>query len=244
MASLNFRYLNTGDPNGCDWVPPECDVSIRPGWFWHPHEQPKTVDTLLDIYYKSVGRNCVLLLNIPPNRTGLLHETDVKALHDFKRALDSLFSQNLASQAHVSASSTRGAKATSVESSPFRPNQILSDDMDSYWVPEEGLTIGAIQLNMGSNVTFNVVKLQEAVHMGQRVQRYHVDVWQAGAWKTVVMGTTIGYKRLNRILNIQTHLVRVIIDEARGAPLISSFGLYLDTRSKPSCLSNYTNCLS
>ncbi|KAG0460638.1 hypothetical protein HPP92_020935 [Vanilla planifolia] len=94
-ASLE-SYLNTGDPRGTDWVPPECDVSIRPGWFWHESEKPKPLRQLLDIYYKSVGRNCVLLLNVPPNSSGLVSDADVERLKEFRRAIDKIFEKDLA----------------------------------------------------------------------------------------------------------------------------------------------------
>lgn len=220
------EYLNEGDPNGSDWVPPECDVSIRPGWFWKESQQPKTVNKLLDIYYKSVGRNCVMLLNAPPNQTGLLHGTDVANLRDFRSVIDRIFATNLASKARVSASSTRGGDISS-----FRPDQVLNDDLEAYWASEEGLTTPFLTLDLGSNKTFNVVKLQEAVHLGQRVQLYHVDVMQDGRWKTVSVGTTIGYKKLDRFEKVHSQLVRIYIDGARGTPLISAVGLYLDTWS-------------
>ena len=85
--------------------------------------------------------------------------------------------------------------------------------------------------------------IQEAVHMGQRVQQYHVDVWVQESWQTVAVGTTIGYKKLDRILKVQTPRVRVVVDEARATPLIAAVGLYLDTRSNFGCNSNVTNCL-
>ncbi|KAJ6417765.1 hypothetical protein OIU84_001194 [Salix udensis] len=90
------NYLNAGDPKGTDWLPAECDVSIRKGWFWHKSESPKRLSTLLDIYYKSVGRNCVLLFNVPPNSTGLISENDVQRLREFRAAIDTIFSTNLA----------------------------------------------------------------------------------------------------------------------------------------------------
>lgn len=242
ILGLITRYLNAGDENGCDWVPPECDVSIRPGWFWHPSEKPRTVENLLEIYYKSVGRNCVLLLNTPPNTTGLLHETDVFTLREFKSALDSIFATNLAMKSNVTASSTRGEGSVGL-SSCFKPDQVLDEDLDLYWAPNVGLTTGYLQLDLFSNTTFNVVMIQEAVHMGQRVQQYHVDVWVQESWQTVVVGTTVGYKKLDRILKVQTPRVRVVIDEARATPLIAAVGLYLDTRSNFGCNSNVTNCL-
>ena len=81
----------------CVWYPAECDVSIRPGWFWHPEQdtQVKTLDKLLSIYDRSVGRNAVLLLNVPPTTQGLLHETDVARLKAFGEALRKTFGTNL-----------------------------------------------------------------------------------------------------------------------------------------------------
>lgn len=238
---LRIRYLNVGDEYGVDWVPPECDVSIRPGWFWHENQQPRSVQSLLDIYYTSSGRNCVLLLNAPPNRTGLLHETDVAVLKEFRAALDSIFSKNLAGHAHVTASSTRG------KSTPFfQPSQILSKNLDLYWAPVEGVTTGYLTLDLGSTLSFNVVKIQEAVHMGQRVRKYHIDVKeQGGTWKTVATGTTIGYKKLDQITKVQSQFVRIVIDEARAEPLIAAVGLYLDNVSNigGNCNSNHTLCL-
>ena len=228
-----------GDPYGQDWVPPECDVSIRPGWFWHENQQPKTVDSLVDIYFKSIGRNCVMLLNAPPNQTGLLQETDVAMLREFRSTIDHIFSKDMASKSQVSASSTRGGEA-----SPFRTEQVLNDDLEEYWAPEEGVTAAYLTLDLGSNKTFNVIKLQEAVHLGQRVRGYHVDVMKDGEWEVVTMGTTIGYKKLDRFKQVQSQLVRIYIDDARASPLIASVGLYLDTRSGLGCDMNVTNCVS
>lgn len=186
------------------------------------------MDTLVDIYFKSVGRNCVLLLNAPPNEAGLLQETDVAMLREFKATIDHIFATNLACTARVSASSTRGG-----ETSPFRPEHVLTDDLELYWAPQEGLTSGYLTLDLGSSqATFNVIMLQEAVHMGQRVRRYHVDVMQGGDWETAVVGTTVGYKKLDRFnKQMQSQFVRIYVDDARGTPLVAAVGLFLDSRS-------------
>ena len=96
--SPGYKFLNTGQADGKDWLVGECDVSIRPGWFYHPAEdgKVKSLEQLLDIYYKSVGRNAVLLLNLPPDRRGLIHENDMQRLKEFKATLDETFKTNLA----------------------------------------------------------------------------------------------------------------------------------------------------
>ena len=104
------NLLNTGSENGTAWVPAEVDVSIRPGWFYHAEQDSlvKTPQKLFDIYLTSVGRGGTLLLNIPPDRRGLIHEKDIEALTGFRKLLDEEFKTNLAEGAKVKAGSYRG----------------------------------------------------------------------------------------------------------------------------------------
>ena len=78
------------------WYPSEVDVSIRPGWFWHEKENDKvkSLKHLTDIYFQSVGYNSVLLLNIPPDRRGLIHEADVARLREFAAYRRQAFANN------------------------------------------------------------------------------------------------------------------------------------------------------
>lgn len=218
-------YSEEGDQNGVDWVPAECDVSIRPGWFWHSNQEPKSVNTLLEIFYESVGRNCVLLLNVPPNTTGLISEEDIEVLIGFNEALDSIFSVNLAANATVTAESTRGIK--------YAAENILDNDLATYWAPESGNCTGYLEIDLGSSVAFNVIRLQEATSMGQRVIAYHVEYLKDGEWIAVCRGTTIGHKKLDWIETIEAQVLRVYIDAAKVEPLIASFGLHLDSVTNP-----------
>ncbi len=96
-----------GQRGAARWIPAECDVSIRPGWFFHEKEngRVRSVDDLFDLYLKSVGRGCNLLLNVPPDRRGLLHETDVAALAGFHDRVRRTFATDLARGSRVAASS-------------------------------------------------------------------------------------------------------------------------------------------
>lgn len=98
IGAADQKYLNVGDPNGHDWVPPECDVSIRPGWFYHASQdsQVKPVEKLLDIWHASVGRGANLLLNVPPDRRGLIHENDAASLMALRHSLDKMYRKNWA----------------------------------------------------------------------------------------------------------------------------------------------------
>ena len=91
-ASYTDAYLAAGPR----YLPPECDVSIRQGWFWHPDEwrTVKSLEHLLGIYYRSVGRGANLLLNVPPNRDGLIDEADRVRLLELAGELQRRFRQS------------------------------------------------------------------------------------------------------------------------------------------------------
>ncbi len=222
IGKADPAYLNTGDPDGNQWIPGECDVSIRPGWFYHPSEdeQVKTPQQLLDIYYKSVGRNGTLLLNLPPDRRGLIHENDVAALKAFRSILDESFASNLASGKKASANHYRA------KNPKFAPENMLDNDNKTYWAAGEGKETAMLDIDLGSKTTFDRIMLQEPVKFGQRVASFTVDAWQDGHWKTIAQGTTIGYKRLLRIPTVETNKVRVQITQSKGVPALSGFGLF------------------
>ncbi|MGD2218192.1 MAG: alpha-L-fucosidase [Gemmatimonadales bacterium] len=222
VGNAETGYLNVGDPAGPDWVPGECDVSIRPGWFWHPDQQPKSLEELLDIYFKSVGRNCVLLLNVPPNREGLLDAADVERLYELGAALDAIFGADLAAGARASASNVRGG------SGEFDAARALDGDLDTYWATDDSVTSAVLELELAAPVTFNVVRIQEPVQLGQRIVAYRFQVESAGDWITVSDGTTVGHKKLHRIASLTARRVRLVIDRARAHPLIAELGLHYD----------------
>ncbi|XP_057852656.1 alpha-L-fucosidase 1-like [Cryptomeria japonica] len=231
-SSSNFgqvvkEYLNTGDPYGTNWMPPECDVSIRKGWFWHSDQEPKSLSQLLDIYYASVGRNCVLLLNVPPNTTGLISAEDVERLIEFNKAIKTIFSMDLATSASVTASSVRGPA--------FSPSNVLSNDLWTYWAPKDfGSSEKShwIELKVEEAVEFNVVRIQETIVLGQRVMEY--GIYASGGDENNMMlvsnGTTIGHKKLHRLEKpVKAIRVSLVIWKFKGdVPIISSFGLHFD----------------
>ncbi|GLJ25936.1 hypothetical protein SUGI_0497200 [Cryptomeria japonica] len=224
-----FGYLNIGDPYGTHWIPAQCDVSIRGGWFWHPEDKPKRLRELLNIYYNSVGRSCVLLLNVPPNTTGLISPEDVERLMEFKQAINTIFSVDLAASASASVT------ASSVRGEAFAPANVLNNDLWTYWAPEDyrnSKTVNWICLESKEAMEFNVVRIQEAIGLGQRVMKYEVYAFGVDGKENILVssGTTIGYKKLDRLKGpVKASKVILIIWESRGGlPLISSFGLHFD----------------
>jgi alpha-L-fucosidase len=220
IGAADTRLLNRGDASGPDWVPGECDVSIRPGWFWHPGENPKTPAELMDIYFGSVGRNGVLLLNVPPDRRGRLDDRDVRSLAGFHAAIEAVFSRNLAAGARASASAVRGGDDA------YGPGRVLDGDARTYWAPDDSAAAGTLTFAFAEPVRFNVLRVSEPVALGQRIASYRVEAEAGGGWKTVARGATAGRKRLDRFEAVTARRVRLSVASRRGCPLVSEFGLH------------------
>ena len=216
------ELLNTGSPDGKQWVPAEVDVSIRPGWFYHAKEdsEVKTPEQLFDIYLTSVGRGSTLLLNVPPDRRGLFHENDVKALQGFAALLKKEFAKNLALKAPVKADSYRGKQPA------FTARNLTDGNKETYWATDDNKTTGNFEITLPANSTVQYIVLQEYIKLGQRVKAFNVEAWQDGAWEKIADGTTIGYKRILKITPTQTNKIRVNITDAKACPVISNVAIY------------------
>ena len=201
------------------WYPAECDVSIRPGWFYHAgqDDKVKSLAHMLDIYYRSVGRNSVLLLNIPPDRRGRFHENDVARLKELRTVLDETFKTNLAAGRPVTASNTRQSHDAA---------KITDGSWDSYWTTEEGVVSASFEIDLGGPVTLDRAMLQEQITTGQRVESFKLEAMVDGQWKEIGRATTIGYKRLLKLPEVTTDRVRVTILDSRDCPTICTFGLF------------------
>jgi len=211
-----IESLNKGEPHGSVWRPGEADVSIRPGWFWHPEEDDKvrSAENLLDLYFMSVGRNSKLLLNVPPTSEGLFHENDVKALAAFDDARRALFAHDLLQGARVRTNSGRNASA------------VLDTDASRYWQPDANAGDTWIEFELPAPATFDVVRLEEAIEQGQHIANHRVDAWVDGTWQAVTWGTTIGNARLHQVKPTTASRIRVTIDFAYAAPALQRVALF------------------
>jgi alpha-L-fucosidase len=159
-----MQMLRHGDPHGTVWRPGETDVSIRPGWFYHPAEDArvKSVDELVELYFTSVGRNSKLLLNVPPNRAGLLHPTDLARLTAMRARLDALFAGDRARQ-------VRAGRSVTVSIADLREEIAYGQSVARYtlhgraggtWrVLSRGSTIGYRKLDRFEPVAVSAVRL-------------------------------------------------------------------------------------
>jgi len=214
------KILGEGHEDGNYWVPAEVDVSIRRGWFYHMSQdsQVRTPENLLELYYSSVGRNSNLLLNVPPDRRGLLHENDVNSLLAFKKMLEAEFSAELAIGKKASSSADRGKG--------YRALNVNDGNPETYWSTPDGITSGSLTIDFEKETEVNRIILQEYIKLGQRVRKYRVDALADGQWKQVVDGTTIGYKVIRRFPLVTTSRIKVTFTDSKACPLISNIELY------------------
>jgi len=217
-----YLELRSGNKNGTHWLPAEVDVSIRPGWYYHAGEddQVKSADQLELIYYNSVGRNGNLLLNLPVDRRGLVHENDSAALMQLRQRLDATFSDNLVASAKIRSEDTRSRAAV------FAEANLIDGDPETYWATKGKDTTGSFTLRWPETQTFNVIELEEYIPLGQRVEAVAVDAWLEGDWQTVGEATSIGNKRWIRIPTITTDRLRIRITDAMACPVIREVGIY------------------
>jgi alpha-L-fucosidase len=178
-----------GDTAGAVWRPAEADVSIRPGWFYHPAEDARvrTVDDLVALHFSSVGRNSKLLLNVPPTRSGRLHDVDASRLRALRDRLDALLDEDLAADPR---SSWRRASTTGYEA----------------------------EIDLGRTVRVGIARLEEDITRGQVVARYTLYGSDGGDWRALCTGTTIGYARLDRFAPAAVRRVRLAVDAAGSPP--------------------------
>lgn len=215
--------LQYGHPDGNQWVPAECDVSIRPGWFYHPEEDDrvKSPDQLVDLYYRSVGHNATLLLNFPVDRRGLIHPVDSANAVRFHEMIQQQLKTNLVAGMIPKVSNERGGD--------FVASVLTDDNFDTYWATEDGVTTADIEFSFDTPTRMNRMMLQEYIPLGQRVKAFVVEYLDKDTWLPVKLNeetTTIGYKRLLRFETVETKGIRIRITDARGPLCLSNVGVY------------------
>lgn len=233
VGKTNWSLLNaTGDvpedmlrhgvENGDSWVPGEVNTSIRPEWFYHKKEdgKVKSLPTLMDIYYHSIGRNATLLMNFPIMPNGLIHEKDEKAILGMAAAVKEAFSEDLAAGALATASNTRG------NSQDFVAANTIDGNKDTYWTTDDKVHSGSVTLDFGKPTEFNRFLAEEYIRLGQRVKSFTVEALIDGNWQQLANETTIGYRRILRFPTVTATQLRLHITDSKSCPLISKIGVY------------------
>ncbi|MCD8193705.1 MAG: discoidin domain-containing protein, partial [Tannerellaceae bacterium] len=215
-----------GTRNGRYWMPAECDVPLRPGWFYHKTEDDlvKTPKQLLELYYKSVGRGACLDLGINLDTEGRFPEKDKETLLAFGRLLESIFTNNLMAGATFTASNIRANN-----SQRFDPGNLIDSDRYSYWATDNRITTPELIIDLPEPRTFNVIRLRENIKLGQRIEKFAIDTWEEAGWKEIATGTSIG---ANRLIPLPTRItsgkLRLRILQSPVCIALSDIGLFLE----------------
>ena len=214
------KILGEGHEDGNYWVPAEVDVSIRRGWFYHQNEDSlvRSPENLMELYYSSVGRNSNLLLNVPPDRRGLLHENDIKSLLAFKELREKEFETDLAYSKKADATNTRGKAYTA--------SNVNDGNTETYWAPNDHQTAADLILDLGSETEVNRILIQEYIRLGQRIQEFKVSAYVDNGWIPLIDGTTIGYKIIRKFPVVKTSKIKVTFSKSKACPVISNIELY------------------
>lgn len=226
MKNTNGGKFAIGYANGNQWSVPEADTKITAGWFWGPNKKtPLSMEQLADIYFRSVGHNATLLLNIPPNREGTVDPDILARVAEFGSAIKTTFNENLAKDAEITATEVRG------KDTAYSPANVLDGDDKTYWTVENGTSTGSLILDLKETKTFDVVSIEESIEFGQRIGSFKVEYQNGGGeWKKFDEGTTIGSKRLCRKNPVKADKIKITVTADENAenkiPMLSEVGVY------------------
>lgn len=211
--------LNQGNVFGKAWIPAECDVSIRPGWFYHANEDAKvkTPEQLFDLYLKSVGRGANLLLNVPPDRRGLIHPADSASLVGFRKLREESFAHNLSAN----------AKGEQHYKGAVYQNDLLVDGDNENYVTLPDYREGSLWVKYNNIETINCIVLSEPLEKGQHIRKIRVSLINGTQEMRDLRLTTVGHKRIITFPATEVSAIRLVIQDAKGAPALSEVRTYL-----------------
>ncbi|WP_345947635.1 discoidin domain-containing protein [Mucilaginibacter sp. PAMB04274] len=213
-----------GTRNGKYWIPAECDVPLRPGWFYHKAQdgQTKSPYYLLNLYYESVGRGANLDLGISPNHDGVISSEDEQILEEFGKLLKQTFAINLLKGARLTASNVRGGNTAK-----YGTQNLLDGNRYTYWATSDNVTKPTLEIDLQTAKTFNVIQLRENIKLGQRIEKVALDMDVNGEWKEIAGATSIGANRLIRLSkNVTARKLRLRILQSPVCVAISELGIY------------------
>ncbi len=211
--------LNTGNTDGKHWIPAECDVSIRPGWFYHSSEDDKvkTPAQLFELHLKSVGRGANLLLNVPPDRRGLIHANDSASLAGFKKLRDENFKNNLS----LSARGELHYKGIAYQNNKLVDGKVITAES----FPDYQQGVFWIKFKQEEKV--NCIVLKEPVEKGQQIKKIKIALVNGSEQVKEFQLTTVGHKRILTFPAQYISAIRIEFEDAKATPYLSEVETYL-----------------
>jgi alpha-L-fucosidase len=220
-GQLDDKQNPYGTRNGNNWVPAECDVPLRKGWFYHPEEKDKVKSPaqLFDLYLKSVGRGAALDLGIAPDTRGLLADEDVKSLEGFGKLIRESFKNNLAHSASISSADTRGKN--------FSTPLLKDDNLTTYWSSKDEVHTPTLEFAWKNDVEFDLIRLREFIPLGQRIESFDLEVLENREWKKIASATSVGACRIIYLEKpVKAQRVRVKVNASPVCVTFSEIGFY------------------
>lgn len=223
-SMATFEGSVWGNENGPMWLGGECDVSMRPGWFYHAREdhQIKSLARLVNLYYRSVGHNANFLLNFPVALNGKISSADSLRAIEWHQTIKNDFKENLLEGCYAQASNIRGID--------FTPNRCVDGDWDTYWATDDVVNNGSLTFTLTKASDVNRLVIQEYIPLGQRVKAFNIELEQDGKWiaaESVDSTTTVGYKRIVRFKTEKAEKIRINFTDSRGPLCINNVEAYL-----------------
>jgi alpha-L-fucosidase len=228
MGSRTTSALDTQRcGNGNTYCPYECNTSSHGDWFWHPGSNPVALADVQKNYFHTVGMNCTFNFNVPPSNTGEFDPKDIALLQQFGTWYNSLYKTNLLKGQPATGDSTWATAG-------FEAGKAVDDDICSYWAGASGKTSGRLEVTPASPITGNLISIREAIELGERVKKYHVEIKQNGNWVTLptdkdgnkIQGTVIGNRQLWQLSGASIEAIALVIDSAKDTPAIAEFSVY------------------
>lgn len=217
-----YKQLTSGHEGGEHWVPAEVNTSIRPGWYYHPAEDTavKSLAKLQAIYDHSLGRNGLLLLNMPVDRRGQIHPADSARLLELSAWVQADTANDLAGGARIQADQVRGLARR------FAATNLIDRNQQNYWATDDSVTTATVTLQFDAPIRLRLIRLEEFIELGQRVAAFSLEGKVSDTWQPLAEGTTIGYRRLLRIDPTEVSAVRLHIERSLAAPVLRRIALY------------------
>lgn len=214
-----------GFEDGNQWTVPECDARITSGWFWGIEKNtPKNITDLGNMYFNSVGHNSTLLLNVPPNNKGTLDELIKERLLEFGNNVKETFEKDFTKSENVTVKSTEVYE----NNEQYKAGNVIDGKDETYWTPNKSTQKGSLLVNLGETKEFDVVSIEEAIELGQRIKSFKIEYRNGdnGDWKVFDQGTTVGAKRLSRGGAVKADQLKITVETDSAAPMISEVGVF------------------
>ena len=218
----NYNKFSSGQELGTHFIPTETDVSIRPGWYYHPEEDDKvkSLDKLIDIYFNSIGLNSSLLLNIPVDKRGLIHENDAKSMLELGQYLKNTFNNNLIKESKITYNGN------------IHPINKITDKKINTFSALNSKKNNYITIFLNEKKVADVFEVSENINLGQRIKEFKLEIKSNDKWIKIEKGTTVGSKRLIKFDPVEIKELRFTAIDSKDIPLISELGLYNSQKRK------------